>query len=76
MVKSLFYWCRLFLPVTDSFHSSKLRVKWKVCILRAGIVTNCRKCKSSVRYNGCPARKKMRVKTYVNVKKRGGAAIN
>ena len=54
----------------------KPKVKFRVCSLRAGIVTNCRKCKSSNRYRNCAARKKVRDKTYVNIKKRGGAGVS
>jgi hypothetical protein len=40
------------------------------------MVTNCRKCKASIRFHGCTARKRIRMKTYVNVKKRGGVGVS
>jgi hypothetical protein len=41
-----------------------------MCKLRAGLVKNCRKCKSSIRVN-CALRKKSGKKTYADNKKRG-----
>jgi hypothetical protein len=41
-----------------------------MCSLRAGIVKNCRKCKSSVRTT-CTLRKKAGKKFYVDNKKKG-----
>lgn len=43
-----------------------------MCSLRAGIVKNCRKCKSSVRTQ-CTIKKKNRTKTYVDNQKKGAA---
>jgi hypothetical protein len=43
-----------------------------VCSLRANIVKNCRKCRSSIRLN-CSVKKKTRVKAYVDNKKKGAA---
>ena len=39
-------------------------------MLRAGLVKNCRRCKSSVRLN-CTLRKKVGKKNYVDNKKKG-----
>jgi len=41
-----------------------------MCMLRAGLVKNCRRCKSSVRLN-CVSRKKASKKTYTDNKKKG-----
>jgi hypothetical protein len=41
-----------------------------MCILIAGLVKNCRRCKSSVRVN-CALRKKAGKKTYTDNKKKG-----
>jgi hypothetical protein len=43
-----------------------------MCILRAGLVKNCRRCKSSVRTN-CTFRKKATKKIFSDVKKKGTA---
>ena len=42
----------------------------KMCQLRAGLVKNCRRCKSSIRLN-CPIKKKVKKKTYTDTKKKG-----
>ena len=44
-----------------------------MCMLRAGLVKNCRRCKSSVRLN-CVYRKKIRQKTFSDNKKKGEKA--
>jgi len=41
-----------------------------LCTLRAGLVKNCRRCKSSVRTT-CTLRKKSKKKFYVDLKKKG-----
>jgi hypothetical protein len=44
-----------------------------MCMLRAGLVKNCRRCKSSVRLN-CVLRKKAGKKIYTDNKKKGEKA--
>jgi hypothetical protein len=44
-----------------------------MCMLRAGLVKNCRRCKSSVRLN-CTLKKKVKQKTFTDNKKKGEKA--
>ena len=44
----------------------------KMCQLRAGLVKNCRRCKSSIRLN-CPIKKQTKKKDFTDNKKRTGA---
>ena len=44
-----------------------------MCMLRAGLVKNCRRCKSSVRLN-CVYRKKVKGKSFTDNKKKGEKA--
>jgi len=68
-----FYKIWAWVQVTDSFQ--KLTGKeTTMCMLRAGLVKNCRRCKSSIRLT-CTARKKTTKKIFpTNSKKTSGAA--
>jgi hypothetical protein len=70
-VKSFLYRVGVSYPILESFRILVRRVR-TVCSLRANIVKNCRKCRSSTRFN-CSIKKKTRIKTYVDNKKKGAA---
>ena len=68
-MKSFFYPLAFACRVIELFKINNKR-KIRMCSLRAGLVKNCRRCKSSVRLT-CTARKKSAKKMFVDNKKKG-----